>query len=128
MACIVCFSDSVPLIGALRQALRDPAYELHVLPASRLDDDLRHLVRRLCPDLILLELTPTLDNPHLLFFLRSDCATRATPLVLLSCGTWAEQSAAILGADGALRYPFDADQLWETLDEHLKLHEVLVAA
>ncbi len=128
MARIVCFSDNAAVVGIVRQGLADREHSLHVLAASHLTNDLRQAVRRLAPDVILLELSQALDNPHLYFFLRSDQATRNIPVILLSSGAWLEQQAAMLGADGYLQRPFAADQLRRTVAAHLTPLQALAAA
>jgi CheY-like chemotaxis protein len=128
MARIVCFSDNAAVVRVVRQGLNDREHSLHILAASRLTNDLRQAVRRLAPDVILLELSQALDNPHLYFFLRSDQATRHIPIILLSSGARLEQQAAMLGADGYIQRPFAADQLWRTVATYLRPQPALVAA
>jgi DNA-binding response OmpR family regulator len=124
---IVCFSDDASLASAIRQGIAEAGYELCVLPASRLSNELRDKVRKLSPKLILMKLTPAFDNAHLFFFLRSDNATRETPLILVSDSARHEQQAAILGADGFLLEPFVTEQLPGTLASHLFREYALAA-
>jgi CheY-like chemotaxis protein len=128
MARIVCFTDNTAVARVVQQELTDQQHALHFLSSSRLTDDLRQSVRRLAPDVILLELSQTLDNPHLYFFLRSDKATRNTPIIVLSSGTRLAQQAAMLGADGYLQRPFLAEQLSSMVAEHLTLGNAFAAA
>ncbi len=111
MAQIVCFSDTAALAHMVRGTLCDPSHALTLLPASRLDHCVRDRVAELHPSLILLELNRACDNAHLLFFLRSDEATRRVPIVLLSTSARLDQCAAVLEVDGYLRMPFDAAEL-----------------
>lgn len=128
MARIVCFSDNAVVARVVRQGLNDQEHSLHILAASRLTNDLRQAVRHLAPDVILLELSQALDNPHLYFFLRSDQATRHIPIILLSAGARLEQQAAMLGADGYLQRPFAAEQLWSAVSSYLLPQPALAAA
>ena len=128
MARIVCFTDNAAVARTIQQGLIDRQHALHFLSASRLTDDLRQNVRRLAPDVILLELSQTIDNPHLFFFLRSDKATRNTPIIVLSNGARLAQQAAMLGADGYLERPFLADQLSSMVANHLAPHAAVFAA
>src|SRR5262245_22692873 len=128
MARIVCFSDNAGIVRVVRQGLNDLEHSLQVLAASRLTNDLRQTVQRLAPDVILLELSQAIDNPHLYFFLRSDQATRHIPIILLSASGRLEQQAAMLGADGYLQRPFAADQLWRMVSAHLTPQCALAAA
>jgi CheY-like chemotaxis protein len=128
MARIVCFTDNTAVARVVQQELTDQQHALHFLSSSRLTDDLRQSVRRLAPDVILLELSQTIDNPHLYFFLRSDKATRNTPIIVLSSGTRLAQQAAMLGADGYLQRPFLAEQLSSMVSEHLTLSNAFAAA
>ncbi len=57
MTQVVCFSDSAAVISAVRQGLTAEEVVVHTLPASRLTDELRQMVRALTPDLFLLELS-----------------------------------------------------------------------
>lgn len=128
MARIVCFSDNAIVAGTVRQGLSDRGDSLHFLAASHLTNDLRQAVRRLAPDVILLELSQAIDNPHLYFFLRSDQATRDIPIILLSSGARIEQQAAMLGADGYVQRPFAAEQLQSVVASHLTPLQARVAA
>ena len=119
MARIVCFTDNTVVARVVQQELTDRQHALHFLSASQLTDELRQSVRRLAPDVILLELSQTIDNPHLYFFLRSDKATRNTPIIVLSSGARLAQQAAMLGADGYLQRPFLAEQLSSMVANHL---------
>jgi CheY-like chemotaxis protein len=128
MARIVCFTDNTSVASVVQHELTDRQHALHFLSASRLTDDLRQSVRRLAPDVILLELSQTIDNPHLYFFLRSDKATRNTPIIVLSSGTRLAQQAAMLGADGYLQRPFLAEQLSSMVAGYLTPHSTFAAA
>ena len=128
MARIVCFADSPAVISAVRQELSGREHDFHFMAASQLTGELRRAVQRLAPEVILMELSQAIDNPHLYFFLRSDQATRSIPIILLSGGTWLAQQAAMLGADDYLQRPFLADQLWRTVSAHLQPQQVLAAA
>jgi CheY-like chemotaxis protein len=128
MAHIVCFADSPAVISAVRQDLSGHEHDLHFMAASQLTGELRRTVQRLAPDVILMELSQAIDNPHLYFFLRSDQATRNIPIILLSGGTWLAHQAAVLGADGYLQRPFAADQLRRTVSAHLQPQRALAAA
>jgi DNA-binding response OmpR family regulator len=111
MARIVCFTDNTAVARAIQQSLADDQHTLHFMSASRLTEDSRRSVRRFAPDIILLELAQTIDNPHLFFFLRSDMATRTVPIIVLSSGARLAQQAAMLGADGYLQRQFLGDHL-----------------
>jgi CheY-like chemotaxis protein len=128
MARIVCFTDSAAIIHVVQQGLRDRQHSLHFLAASQLSSELRLTVQQLAPDVILLELSQTLDNPHLYFFLRSDQATRHIPIIMLSSGGRLSQQAAMLGADGYLQRPFAADQLSSMVAVHLAPQATFAAA
>ena len=83
---------------------------------------------QLAPDVILLELSQTVDSPHLYFFLRSDQVTRHIPIILLSSGARLSQLAAMLGADGCLQRPFVADQISSMVAAHLTPQATFAAA
>lgn len=102
MARIVCFSDSSALVRTVRHGLSGRDHALFPLPGSQLSDSLRRTVRQLAPDVVLLELTSTLDNPFLLFFLRSDAATRDVPVIVVAPDGELAPYADALGADGFL--------------------------
>ena len=128
MARIVCFTDNTAVARVIQQGLADRQHLLHFLSASQLTEELRQNVRHLAPDVILLELSQTVDNPHLYFFLRSDQATRNIPIILLSSGARLAQQAAMLGADGYLQRPFLADQLSSMVAAHTASHGAFAAA
>jgi CheY-like chemotaxis protein len=115
MARIVCFTDSAALVRAVRLGLADREHAIHPLPASLLTDDLRRTVRQLTPDLVLLELTRSADNPHLFFFLRSDEATRSVPVVMLAPNAHMEFHASALGAEAFLTTDFAPADLRSTI-------------
>lgn len=128
MARIVCFTDNAAIIHTVQQGLRDRQHSLHFLAASQLTSELRQTVQQLAPDVILLELSQTLDNPHLFFFLRSDQLTRHIPIILLSSGARLSHQAAMLGADGYLQRPFAADQISSMVAAHLTPQATFAAA
>lgn len=121
MARIVCFSDSAALVRAVRLGLSGREHAIYPLPCSRLTDDLRRTVRQLAPDVILLELSHALDNPHLFIFLRADAATRNVPIVVLSPSPQTDLYAGALGADAFLCSPFTAEQIDRTIQLYLPL-------
>jgi CheY-like chemotaxis protein len=124
---IICFSDSPAIIHAVSQGLDDGEHTLQLLPASRLTNELRQAVHDFAPDLILLEMSHAMDNPHIYFFLRADDATRETPVILVSNGVRLDQQAEILGADGFLQRPFAAEQLQSVVSPFLTPLQALAA-
>jgi CheY-like chemotaxis protein len=122
MARIVCFTDQEELIRVTRQGLHVCGHTLSALSASSLTDNTRQAVQCLSPDLVLLEISHSLDNPHLFFFLRSDAVTRDVPIIVVSSSPQIEQHAAILGAQGHLSFPFTAEQLCMTVQALLPGH------
>lgn len=122
---IVCFADSGTIASTIAQELGH--LDVHMLSASRLSADVRSTVQRLAPDVILFELNRAMDNAHLFFFLRADQSTRFTPLILVSPSEYAEQQAAILGADAVLSRSSLTSQL-KQLVLHMLPREQMVAA
>jgi len=127
MARILCLADNAAVMQAVQQGVGPSGHSVHVLPASRLTSQLRKTVQRLDPDVILLELSQAIDNPHLYFFLRADQVTRNTPIILVSAGRRLAQQAEMLGADGYVERGFSADQLRSLLDAHLPLKQAVAA-
>jgi len=127
MARIICFADNAAVTHAVQQGLDDREHTLHLLPASRLTNELRQAVQSFSPDLILLELSHGMDNPHLYFFLRSDYTTRNTPIIIVSPGARLAQQAEILEADGYLQRPFAAEQLLCAVSSFLTPLQALAA-
>lgn len=112
MARIICFADNTAVVQAVQQGLGEGNHTIHLLSASQLTSELRQTVQRIAPDVILLELSHATDNPHLYFFLRADCVTRNTPIILVSAaGKRLAQQAEILGADGYVERPLATEQL-----------------
>ena len=118
MARIVCFSDSPALVRTVRHGLTGRDHALFPLPGSQLSDSLRRTVRQLAPDVVLLELTSTLDNPFLFFFLRSDAATRDVPVIVVTADGDLAPYADALGADGFLS-DLRPEALARALSRHL---------
>lgn len=118
MARVVCFSDTTSLVRAVRQSISGREHSLFPLPGSRLTDDLRRTVRRAAPDVVVLELTRALDNPHLFFFLRSDAATRDVPVIVVADDPSLEPYAEALGADVFVAGA-DADAIRRALSRYL---------
>jgi DNA-binding NarL/FixJ family response regulator len=102
MGWVVCFTDHEPLASGIRRSLHTANIPLSSLPAAMLSDEIRHTVQRLAPSVILIELTPNLDNAHLLIFLRSDMTTRHTPIIALCSDRQATPMIMALGADTVL--------------------------
>lgn len=128
MARIVCFTDDSRIARTVQQELVESGHDLRFLSASRLCNEVRETVRHLNPEVILLELTSTLDNPHLYIFLRSDDATRGTPVLLLSNSARHQHHADVLGADGVLLRPLLSEQLQPAIAAHVLPMHALVAA
>lgn len=128
MAQIVCFADNAAVLSIVEQGFGACEHTVHVLSASKLTSELRQMVQRLAPDVILLELSHATDNPHLYFFLRADQITRNTPIILVSAtGKRLAQQAEILGADGYIERPQANDQLQGMLRSHLLRQQVAAA-
>jgi CheY-like chemotaxis protein len=121
MARIACFADSATLFGCVQHGLSGSDHELFHHSSSRLSIEIRQSIRQLAPDLILMELTPRLDNPHLYFFLRSDAVTRHIPVIMMSSSSHVALHAVALGADGFLHAPFSGEQIGQVLDRLLPL-------
>lgn len=113
MCRIICFVDSSTLATTVQQMAA--SHDLHLLSASRLANDVRMSVQQINPDLVLLELNPTMDNAHLYFFLRSDQATRTTPIILISPSELSAHQSAIFGADAIMSRKQIASNLHQTL-------------
>ncbi|MBK9710332.1 MAG: hypothetical protein IPO81_03215 [Kouleothrix sp.] len=108
--------------------MNEGGHSIHIMSASRLTNELRQAVQSLAPDLILLELSHAIDNPHLYFFLRSDRVTRNTPIILVSAGRRLAHQAEIFDADGYLQRPFAAEQFHNVVASHLPSRHRAVAA
>lgn len=115
MARIACFTDCNDVAATLQRELQHSGHEWYVFPASRLDQALREDVQSFCPDLVLFELNQAIDNAHLFFFLSVEETIRHAPIVFISARMNVHQQALTFKADGALRYPFSTDQLWDIL-------------
>ncbi|MBC8161787.1 MAG: hypothetical protein H7Z42_11265 [Roseiflexaceae bacterium] len=125
MCTIVCFTDSGTVTSAVQATLGD--HDLHMLSASRLSADVRDVVQRLAPDVVLLELSRAMDNAHIFFFLRSDQTTRETPIVLVSANESSTHQARVLEADAVLTNASLPDKLRHTI-ARFQPHEHSVAA
>ncbi len=119
MSRVVCLSDTVSLVRLVREEVTIGGHLLFPFPGSQLNNALRQAVRQAAPDVVLLELTNTLDNPHIYFFLRSDQAMRRVPVILLSSRPDLELLAKALGADGYLPIPLDRAAFHVTLSAYL---------
>jgi len=125
MARVVCLSDSVSLVRAVREEIAAWGHTLYPFPCSRLNDALRQAVRQASPDVILLELTGATDNPHIYFFLRADQFTRNVPVIFLSASPDLAMFAEALGANGSLRIPFERAMLRRMLGNYLDMPRVV---
>lgn len=121
MARVVCLSDTVSLVRAVREEIAACGHILYPFPCSRLNDALRQAVRQASPDVVLLELTGATDNPHIYFFLRADQSTRNVPVIFLSANPDLDVFADALGANGSLRFPFERSMLRRVLGNYLDM-------
>lgn len=129
MALVACLADTPALVSQISQQVEELGHQVQVHCASYLDRTIRQGLRTLKPDIILLELTRALDNPHLYFFMRTDSLLRDVPVILVAHGHNLSERAAVLGADGFLNSPFDLDQLADFLPEEVsELRAAMVAA
>jgi CheY-like chemotaxis protein len=111
MGWVVCFTDNEPLASDIRRSLHTAHIPLTSLPASALSDHVRSAVQRLAPSVILLELTPNLENAHVLIFLRSDATTRHTPIIALCADRQATPMILALGANTVIDSTAPADTI-----------------
>lgn len=128
MALVACLADTATLAAQIAAKTEELGHQVQHLCASSLDRAFRQGLKALAPDLIVLEVTRALDNPHLYFFLRSDSSLRHTPVVLVANGRNLAHQATILEADGFLNAPFDLDALADFLPEHKDMLASAVAA
>ncbi len=119
MSRVVCLSDTVSLVRLVREEVTVGGHLLFPFPGSQLNDALRQAVRQAAPDVVLFELTSTLDNPHIYFFLRADKAMWRVPVIFLSSRPDLELLATALGADGYLLLPLDRAAFRITLSAYL---------
>ena len=92
---------------------------LHLLTATRGDEGLA-IARAARPDLILLDVHLTdMDGADVLRTLRSDPATAAVPVVVVSADAMGDQIERMLqlGAQSYVTKPIDIDELRRTIDE-----------
>jgi CheY-like chemotaxis protein len=111
MARITCFIDTPTLAQQIEQLFEQSSHTIQMVPASQLNHGLRLQVQRFAPDLVLMELAHSIDNPHIFFFLRSDQATRDAPIMVFSSSVRLAEEASILGADAHLPRNFGINQL-----------------
>lgn len=110
MARISCFLDSSTLRQQIQYIFAQTDDKLLIASASLLNLSVRAKVQQFAPDLILMELSKSIDNPHIFFFLRSDSATRHVPIIVFSNSVRLAQEAHILGADAHLPRDFTVSQ------------------
>lgn len=117
---VVVADDNQITTRALSAILRAHDIEAHVEADGRAALD---AVRRLLPDLVLLDLyMPGLNGFEVLTALKQDPATRAIPIVLLTSSdkTADIQRGSTLGADGYLIKPFGAHDVLARVKKLLK--------
>ncbi len=119
MTRIVCFTDTPALAYGIRHAFAETGTDVQTMSASRLNSETRDAVCALKPDLVLFEMTRSLDNAHIFFFLRADATTRDLPIVMISAGARLEHQAQILGANGYVQFPFATEALATYLSSFL---------
>jgi DNA-binding response OmpR family regulator len=118
---LICFSEDRTLAAELHTSLHHHSPAITVFPASALSEAVRQQVQRISPDMIVLELTSGLGNAYMLFYLRAEQATRATPILVLTDETTTAHYASILGADAVLMLPTTKGQLGQTVSRLLRL-------
>jgi len=111
MARITCFIDTPALAQQVQKLFEQSDHHVQFVSASHLNRALRDQVQRFAPDLVLMELAQSIDNPHIFFFLRSDDITRRTPIMVFSNSVRLADEARILGADAHLPRNFGIAQL-----------------
>lgn len=120
MARICCFIDTLTLRQHIQQYFAHTDDNLQMSSASLLNRAVRTKVQQFTPDLILMELSKSIDNPHIFFFLRSDCTTRQVPIIVFSNSVRLAEEAHILGADAHLPRDFTASQFHLLLQRFLQ--------
>lgn len=121
----ICFTEDRSLAAELQISLHHHSPAITMFTAAALSEDVRQQVRQIAPDLILLELTSGLANAHMLFYLRSEQVTRATPIIALTSDATTAHYAPILGADAVMMLPASAAQVGQVISRLLQLPSAL---
>jgi DNA-binding response OmpR family regulator len=106
---VLVVDDDADLRGPLADLLRDEGYVVEVLAGT---DDFHDSLESMQPKLVLLDLTlPGTDLRQVLKAARTDHLTEGRTIFALSGLDDASQQAEDLGLDGAVRKPFDIQEL-----------------
>ncbi len=116
MAKIMVVDDDPAILDVMRMILEDEGYE--VLTAMSADDVLGWAGA--LPGMILLDIWLSGESGETICRqLKSDPATQAIPVILVSANQDAEGIARKSGADGFIRKPFDLEEILDVVQRHL---------
>jgi DNA-binding response OmpR family regulator len=110
---MVC-DDDEGILEMLAIILQDSGYNVI---AEQNSLNLYSLIEKEKPDLLLLDLwMPLLSGDQVLLHLRTEAATRALPVIVLSASTDGAEIASKAGATDYIAKPFDIDNLLDVID------------
>jgi CheY-like chemotaxis protein len=102
----------------IAEALRDDGYSVETAADGELA---LAVVHRWPPDLVILDLMmPHMDGEQFSEALRRINGLAATPIIVVSASRYAEEVGTRVGAEAALRKPFDLYELAERVDQALR--------
>ncbi|MBI1863446.1 response regulator [Candidatus Microgenomates bacterium] len=111
--------DDPGIVDVVKIVLEDAGY---TVVASRDSEKVVTTVKRLIPDLILIDLwMPSLGGEQLVPILKKDKDCMQIPVIVISASKDTQEVAARVGADGYLCKPFDIDDLEQIVKKHLLL-------
>lgn len=111
---ILVVDDDLGIIEALKVALENE--ELYDITTTTKGEDVRELINKKRPDLILLDvLLSGVDGRDICKELKRGDGTKKIPIIMISAHPTAERSARECGADEFIPKPFDIDTLLDTV-------------
>jgi DNA-binding response OmpR family regulator len=119
MAKILLAEDDETMVGLLTTLLRMDGYEVQALDA---DDDVAAIVRRDCPDVLVLDVHLSGQNGlDVLDSIRQSDGGHRVRVIMIS-GLNVREESMRHGADGFLLKPFMPDDLMKVLRKNVRAH------
>ena len=114
---ILVVEDDDTLRDILAEALREDGYKVELAADGEIALELAQHWR---PDLLILDLMmPNMDGEELVSSMRQVQGSASLPIIVVSASRRAEEVGARIGAQAALRKPFDLFELTERVSEAL---------
>lgn len=116
--CVLVCEDNEGITDVVKIVLETKGYRVVTIDNGA---NIKNIVKEVAPNVILMDLwLPGMNGDELAKILKADPTTRDIPLIIVSASRDAVEVAKEVGADDALKKPFDIGDLEKIVDKYIK--------